>query len=155
MQIFQPGPVRIATLDGVGAKIKTLYLPAPDVKLPGLRWDRKLGGKWELINGSERERQLGFIPVLRLAWGTYDDRAGQGYTIGNANGQRPSAEQFLQLLSAASGTLKVSPGLTAGGFVVGSIDVSEVYLVGSTFVGGLTVTLRGRDIQSEQVLGSF
>lgn len=152
--ILQPGPIRLATLDAGGNKTKTLWLPTPAKGSPALEWERK-STVWTLVDGSERQRLLGFLPVLTVRWQIYDDTAGNGYTIGTADGNRPSLDQLLVLLSAASGGLKVSPGRTAGGLVVGALSVKPVVLAGAGFAQGLEVTFRGRDVRPDMTLGAW
>lgn len=155
MTLSLPGPIRLAVLSGIGGtKVRTLWLPAPDKKQPELSWDKKAITQ-ELVDGSERERKLGYIPILRVAWRPYDDRPGEGYTIGTADGQRPAAEDLLKLLSYPSGWLKVSAGpAPAYGFVVGRVEVGKVPLIGRGFYD-LEVTFRGRDVQADQSLVVF
>lgn len=152
--ILQPGPIRLATLDAGGTKTKTLWLPAPAKGSPSLEWERK-ATTWSLVDGSERQRLLGFLPILTVRWQIYDDTAGNGYTIGTADGNRPSLDQLLVLLSAGSNALKVSPGRSAGGLVVGALSVKPVVLAGAGFAQGLEVVFRGRDIRSDMTLGTF
>lgn len=154
--LITPGPIRLAVLNGVnGSKLKTLYLPQPDRKSPEFEWITKAKDA-ELVDGSERTRILGYLPSLKIKWSPYDDRAAFGYTIGTNDGQRPSLEQLLTILSATPGTLKVSLGNGASplGFVVGRVDVDKMPFRSSGFVD-LSVTFRGRDIYTERTLGAF
>jgi hypothetical protein len=154
--LITPGPIRLAVLNSIGGtKLKTLWLPIPDRKSPELEWVPK-ETNMDLVDGSERTRRLGFIPVLRVKWSPYDDRAVFGRTIGIAEGNKPSLEQLLPILSMAPGFLKVSlgDGATPYGFVVGRVDVDKMAYRSSTFTD-LSVTFRGRDIVADRTLGAF
>lgn len=161
MTLLTPGPIRLAVLAGVesSTKTKTLYLPSPAAKSLELEWEAKQIEQ-ELVDGSERTRVLGFIPVLKCKWTPYDDkttgRTGQGAVIGNLDGQRPTLEQLLVILSAAPGTLKVSTGNGASplGFVVGRVSVGGSALRGLD-MGELSVTFRGRTASADRSLGAF
>lgn len=154
--LITPGPIRLAVLNGIaGTKLKTLYLPQPDRKFPELEWVAKKNDQ-DLIDGSERTRILGYLPVLKVKWSPYDDRAVFGYTVGTSDGQRPSLEQLLSILGTGSGLLKVSLGNTGTplGFVVGIVEVDRIPFRSTGFCD-LSVTFRGRDIQSDRTLGAF
>lgn len=155
MTLSLPGPIRLAVLSGIGgAKVRTLWLPAPAKQNPVLSWEKKAIAQ-DLVDGSERERKLGYIPILKASWHPYDERAGQGYTIGTADGQRPPLEELLKILSYPSGWLKVSAGPGAAyGFVVGRVETGKVSLLGPGYMD-LEVTFRGRDIMSDQSLAVF
>jgi hypothetical protein len=142
-------------LNADGTKAKTLYLPPPDRKNPKLEWETK-GTKQELLDGSERMRVLGYLPVLTLKWSAYDDRPGQGYTLGTADGQRPTLEQLLQVLSGTPGTLRVSAGpAPAGGFTCGEIKVGGAVLLAPGIGGDLQIVFRGRQVLSSRYLEAF
>ncbi len=154
--LITPGPIQLAVLNGVGgSKLKTLILPVPDRKNPEVEWITKKIDQ-DLVDGSERTRILGYIPSLKVKWSPYDDRTGQGLTIGTADGNRPSLEQLLTILSATPGTLKVSLGTTGTplGFIVGRADIDKIPYHGRDFAD-LTVTFRGRDVYSTRTLGAF
>ncbi len=154
--LITPGPIRLAVLNSIGGtKLKTLYLPQPDRKFPELEWVAKETNQ-DLVDGGERTRRLGYIPVLKVRWTPYDDRAVFGYTIGTSDGQRPTLEQLLPILSMASGFLKVSlgNGTTPYGFVVGRVDVDKMPFRNTGFTD-LSVTFRGRDIVADRTLGAF
>lgn len=136
--ILQTGPVRLALLNPDGSKQKTLILPAPEKGSPGLEWIKKASTK-EVVDGGERTRLLGFLPQLTLSWSVYDDTQ----ATGTGNGQTPTLEALLVLLSQATGTLRVSPGLSAGGFTADQVDVKEIGKVPG-FYTGIKVTFRAR-----------
>ena len=154
MTLALPGPIPLAVLDVNGAKLKTLYLPpcGPGSRL--LEWEKDSEIR-KIPRVGERERILGYLPILTLAWPIYDDRAGHGAALGTADGQRPTVEQLLQLVSAKSGSLKVGAGVGGGGFVVGVIKASGIKLVGSGFAGDLKLVLRARDYRADMTLGAF
>lgn len=154
MSLFQPGPIPLAVLDANGNKTKTLFLPPCGAGMRLLEFEKDAETR-KIPRVGERERIFGYLPILTLKWGVYDDRAGNRYAIGTANGQRPSAEQLLQLLSVPSGTLKVGLGIGGAGFVVGVIKVSGAKLTGNGFAGELQLVMRGRDYRSEMTLGAF
>ena len=160
--LLTPGPIHLAVIKEDGTTDKTLILPAPDRK-DGLVYEpQEKAITRELVDGSERKRRLGWLPVLRLKYAVYDDRTGEGYTIGTANGNRPSASDLLSLLgSALPGRLKVSlgpvpasPG-TVPGFIVGSVKLPPSALVGRAFLGGWTLEFRGRDVMETAIPGNF
>ncbi len=148
--LMQVGPIRLALLASIGgAKVKTLILPAPSQDGKELEWAEKASTQ-ELIDGSERTRRLGYLPVLTCKWTAYDDRG----PLGTGDGQRPGLEDLLVLLSQPTGMLKVSPGLAAGGFVVDSAKVKPIGKKGNSYTG-LQVVFRGRDILPTMALGAF
>lgn len=160
--LLTPGPIHVAVLKEDGTTDKTLILPAPDRK-DGLIYEPvEKAITRDLVDGSERKRSLGWIPVLKLKYAVYDNRTGEGYTIGTANGNRPAAADLLELLgSALPGRLKVSlgpvpasPG-TVPGFVVGSVKLPPSALRGMSYLGGWTLEFRGRDIQATVLPGNF
>lgn len=140
--LLQAAPVRLALLDATGVKLKTLYLPMPDLDGFDLSWDER-GRTWDLDDGGELTRVKGFLPVLKVRWSAYDDRLGRGYTIGTGDGQRPTLEDLLWFLSQPSGRLRVSPGLASGGFTVNRARPKGIgYKAG--YYTGIEVTFRGR-----------
>lgn len=150
-----PGPIRLAVLNADGSKAKTLYLPPPDKKNPKIEWEVK-GTKQELLDGSPRMRIQGYLPVLTVKWSAYDDREGQGYALGTDNGQRPTLEQLLRILSGPPGTLRVSAGpAPAGGFTCGEIQVGGAVLLGAGIGGDLQIVFRGRQVLSGRYLEAF
>lgn len=154
--LITPGPIQLAVLNGVGgAKLKTLVLPVPDRKNPELEWVEKKVDK-DLVDGSERSRILGYIPSVKIKWSPYDDRTGQGLTIGTADGNRPTLEQLLTILSATPGTLKVGLGSTGtpNGFIVNRVTIDKIVYRGRDFAD-LAVTFRGRDVYATRTLGAF
>jgi hypothetical protein len=152
--LLQTDVVRLALLATVdGAKVKTVYLPPPSVKGLNLEWDKKASTK-DLVLGGERTRVRGYLPVLTCTWSAYDERPGQGYAIGTANGQRPCLEDLLVLLSQPTGMLRVSMGRSAGGFTVDSVSVKPLGKEGPYYTG-LQVVFRGRDPLSTMTLGAF
>jgi hypothetical protein len=155
MTLSLPGPIRLAVLSGIGgAKVKTLWLPSPSKQLPELSWEKKAIAK-DLVEGSERERKLGYIPILRATWIPYDERPNKGFVIGTLDGQRPLLEDLLVILSMPSGWLKVSAGPgSAYGFVVGRVETGKLPMRGQGLLD-LEVTFRGRDVVSTQSLVVF
>jgi hypothetical protein len=151
--LLQTGIIRMALLNADGSKATALYLPPPNRDGLSLEWARK-ANTWELLDGSERTRLLGYLPVLTCKWTVYDDRPGQGYPIGLQDGQRPPLESLLWYLSQPTGKIKVSPGLQAGGFVADSIQVQPISKAGSIYTG-LQVVFRGRDTLPTMTLGVF
>ena len=121
-----------------GSKAQTVILPAPEKGSPGMEWIKKSSTK-ELVDGGERTRLLGFLPQLTLSWSVYDDTQATG--IGN--GQTPNLEALLVLLSQGTGSLRVSPGMTAGGFTADQVDVKEIGKVPG-FYTGIQVVFRAR-----------
>jgi len=110
----------------------------------------------ELYDGSEVWRQLGWIPVIVMRWSAYDDRPGEGYTLGIADGQRPAITDLLNILSYAPGMFSVSPGPAAGGFVAQSWKESAIGVIGNAgYAKGLEVTFRGGAICANKTLGTF
>jgi len=155
--IITPGYIRLAVLNTLGGtKLKTLYLPQPDRGTPEFSWDVKKSDQ-DLIDGSERSRILGSIPVMTVKWTPYNDLAEYGHAIGTADTNKPSVEQLLALIaSTASGFLKVSTGNGASpvGFVVGRVDIDKLSYKSNALVS-LSLTFRGRDIVTDNTLGAF
>lgn len=169
-----PGLPRIALLNTSGVKLKTLFLPMPDKGLPKVRWNEK-GQVKDLIDGSEANRRLGWIPEVTFRWSVYVDQISASFTdgstmgawglaVGPNNGQMASMNDLLVLLSNAPGLIAISPGpglpgapFIAGGvgFVAQSWTISEI---GANPLGqaeGVSITFRGGAIQSSMVLGAF
>jgi hypothetical protein len=152
--LLQTGIVRLALLATVdGVKVSTAYLPPPSVKGMNLEWDKKASTK-DLVTGGERTRVRGYLPVLTCTWSVYDERPHQGYVIGTGNGQRPGLEDLLGMLSQPTGMLRVSPGPSAGGFTVDSVQVRPLSKEGD-FYTGLQAVFRGRDPLPSMTLGVF
>lgn len=149
MALLQTGPVRLAVLNSDGSKAKTLILPAPDKGFPTLEFEEKTLTR-ELVDGSERTRVLGYLPVLTLEWGVYPD----GQATGTGDGQTPTLEALLEILSGASGTLRVSAGTTAQGFTADRAAVKEIGRRGA-FYTGVAVTFRGRSSRASRTLETF
>lgn len=152
MPIFLPGSPRIKLLLSVGAPV--VYLPMPDPGYPTIEWAEK-SFKTDLINGSESCRRLGYIPQITLKWGAYDDRTTEGVTLGIANGNRASFTDLMSILDSAPGTISISPGPSAGGFVAQSWTVSGAGVLPGGYAKDLSITLRGGTICPTKVLGSF
>lgn len=153
MALIQATPVRLALLDANGSKLKTLFLPIPDWDGIHLDWEER-GKTWDLDDGGEVSRIVGFLPVLRLRWSHYDERPGMGYPIGTGDGQRPTLEDLLWFLSQPSGRIRISPGLNAGAFTVNRTQHRGIGKRG-LFYTGLEVTFRGRHAQPTQQLEVF
>ena len=158
MPVFFPGNPRIAQLDpgGSGAKVLTLYLPVPNREQGAtLEWVEKSSNE-ELYDGSECCRRLGWIPEVVLTWDIYDDvNQMSPYPLGTTNNCQATYAALMAILDTAPGFLSVSPGAGAGGFVVNSVKVSPIGMVGYGFAAGLSVTLRGGTICSTKTLGAF
>lgn len=158
MSLIVPGTPRLkvyAANDLVTLQ-KTLYLPAPSAgDGVGLEFVQKAFRK-ELVDGSERSRRLGYLPVLTLKWKVYNDNADQGFTIGQADGNMLGIADLLAITSLDADRIKVSPGPAAGGFQCSQITVSGLGIIGrSGFASGVQVTFRGRNVQADQSLGTF
>jgi len=151
---FAPGTPRLAVLDSTGAKVKTLVLPMPNEGEPKVRFLEEQD-ETKLYNRARRTRIFGYIPEVTLTWSAYDDRTGEGVTIGTADGNRPSAADLLVLLSSGPGLLKFSPGPSAGGFVVQTVEVGESGVTSQGYAKDLKVTLRGGDLLTTRALGSW
>ena len=151
--LLQTGVIRLALLNSDGTKIKTLILPPPAPDGLSLEFIKKATTK-DLVDGGDRTRVRGYLPVLTCKWPAYDDRTGQGVAIGTADGQRPTLEDLLWYLSQPTGKIKVSSGPTGGGFVVDAIDVHPLGKKGP-FYTGLQVVFRGRNPLSTMTLGAF
>jgi len=156
MTFINPGTPRIAILNTDGSTNRMLYLPAPD-RGSGVaqEWQEK-SILTELIDGSEQCRRLGWIPSLTLKWAIYNDvLQNTPYSIGVLNGQMASYDTLMSILDGAPGTLKISPGPSAGGFVVQSVKTSPVGIAGPGLAAGLQVTFRGGAICPTKTLGVF
>jgi len=151
--LLQVGLIRLAVLNSDGTKLKTLILPAPSRDGLELEWDED-ATTVKLVGGGRRTRRIGYVPVLTCKWKIYDDRAGNGQAIGTENGQCPSLEQLLALLSMPTKSLRVAPGLSAGGFTV---DQAVAKSIGkeSDFYTGIQITFYGRDATPTMALEAF
>ena len=149
--IFLPGTPRLKLLP---AGTTILWLPMPDAGSPTLEFIAK-GMKVDLIDGSEAWRQLGWVPKLTMKWAAYDDRAGEGWVLGQANGNRPSMTDLLAVLSGGPGSFSVSPGPSAGGFAVQSWEVSPIGVAYGGIAKGVSITFTGGSILPSMALGAF
>jgi len=155
MTFILPGTPRIALLDATQLKLKTLFLPAPDKGSPKLEWIEK-GINSDLVDGSESNRRLGFIPELTLSWEVYNDTDGQGHAIGGNDQCLADIASFLAIMDAPPGYISISPGPSAGGFVVNKTTIRPIGIIGMAgFAAGLEVTFRGGTILPSKLLGAF
>lgn len=153
--LLQVGVIRLAILASVeGPKALTLFLPPPERGGLNLEFVKK-GNTEEVLDGGERTRTLGYLPVLTCDWSAgYDETDGYGYAPGVNDGQSPGLEDLLQILSLPTGMLRVSPGLSAGGFTVDSVAVKPIGRKGLAYTG-LQAVFRGRRTQSTMTLEAF
>ena len=155
MPIFIPGTPRIGILNTSLVRTATLWLPMPDNGVPTIEWVPQ-GPVKKLVDGSEAWRQLGWIPEIVMRWEAYDDRPNEGFTIGAADGNRPAITDLLTVLSGAPNSFSVSPGPSAGGFVVQSWKESPMGPTGNGgYAKGLQLTLRGGTPVFSKILGAF
>lgn len=140
------GPPRLAVINAAGEIQKTLHLPPPK-KGDGIGLEfLPKGVDRELEDFSESGFTAGYIPVLTLRWDVYDDRGGNGVTIGTAEGNRPSLLQLLAMIHTR-GLLRISPGPDGtGSFRVESAKASGIGLAGRSFGRNVTITFRGKDL---------
>lgn len=157
MALFYPGTPRIALLNADLTLNKTCYLPPPsNDEGVGLTWEEKNQVK-TVIDGSERCWRLGWIPELTLSWKYYDDFSKRWpHPVGNADGNLLDINSLLALLATPPGLLKISPGPSAGGFLVQSHKVAELRIATDMGItAGLRITFRGGKICSSMILESF
>lgn len=152
--LLQVGPIRLAVLASDGTtKTKTLILPPPSRDGLELDWEED-STTVKLVGGGRRTRRIGYLPVLTVRWKAYDDLANPGITIGTANGNRPSLEDLLVILSAATRGLRVSPGASAGGFTVDQVVTKQIGKKGPVYTG-VQATFYGRDPLATKTLEVF
>lgn len=151
MALLQVGPIRMAVLNSSGVKLKTLILPTPSKDGLELEWAEK-STTTELIDGSEKTRFLGFIPQLTVKWSAYDESVRGGIAIGTNDGQRPTLESLLPLL--VNNMVRVSPGMTAGGFTAAKVEVRSLGKQGLLYTG-LQVVFRGGAVRAQRDLEVF
>ena len=123
----------------------TLYLPSPGKNGITLEWVAKRSTV-DLLDGSERSRLLGFIPVLTVKYPVWalDD----GYTVGTSSGQMPNLGDLLGILSHPTGSISIAPNKSVY-WTVDAITVKPLGVVGrSSIPTGVEITFRGRDIQA-------
>ena len=157
MPLFTPGTPRVALLDASQNKVKTLYLPMPDSENGvTLEWVEKAIYS-DLIDGSESCRRLGWIPELKLRWSAYNDiQQDSGRPIGGCDGNQADLNSLMALLDTPPGFLQVSPGPSAGAFVVNRVTVGAMGVAGFQGVAtGLQITFRGGAIYPAKVLGAW
>ena len=151
---LQTGVIRLKRLDETisGGAQPILFLPPPSKNGLTLEYTLK-STTVDLINGAPRTRLLGYIPVLEAKWNYYKPEHFPQYSIGNTNNNMLSLDDLLKELSTATGTLAVSPGLTAGWFTVDSIQVKAFGVIGvGSLPSGVDVVFTGRDILSQMAL---
>lgn len=152
MPVLVAGPIRLAVLDGAGNKLRTLYLPTPDMGGLELGWEEK-DNTWDLLNGDPLTRSLGYLPVLTCKWSSYDERPEGRWPLGTANGQRPCLDDLLVILSGPTRTLRVAT-LTGGGFTCDKVQVRP-YQRRSLIASGIQVTFRAAKVRSQRDLEVF
>jgi hypothetical protein len=130
-----------------------LFLPVPSFDAVSIEWAEKATTR-ELLDGSDRTRVVGYVPAFTAKWRAYDDRPMFGKTRGTANGQCPKLEDLLVLISGASGRWRVSPGLSAGGFLVDRCEVKPLGKQGRAYTD-VQITFKSREIFPTRTLGAF
>ena len=90
---------------------KTLYLPPCDKRGVTLSWRKKFIAQ-DLVDGSERQRVLGYIPVLNLRWKHFNDTDHRGLGFGQNDGNMLTLADLQEILALTPGRLRVSPGLS-------------------------------------------
>lgn len=160
-----PGTPRLAVLNPDGSKAKSLWLPMPDKGLPKIEWEQRKVAT-DLFDGGKAIRRLGFLPKLTLHWAIYLDQiqasfqegvtvGAWGQVIGANDGQMPSMNDLLLILSAAPGSISVSPGPSAGGFIAQDWDIKAI---GTNPLGqaeGVEIAFEGGTVMSTMVLEAF
>lgn len=137
------GPIPFKLLYVTGTP--TLYLPSPGKNGITLEWVPKRTTV-DLLDGSERTRLLGYIPVLTVKYPVW--ALDGGYAVGSGNGQMPTLETLLGILSRPTGSISVAPNKTAY-WIADSITVKPIGVVGRANIPtGIEITFRGRDIQA-------
>lgn len=90
---------------------RTLYLPPPDKREEVVAW-KKESTFQKLVDGSNRERVLGYIPVMTLRWKHFNDLNSRGLGLGQADGNMLTLPDLVEVLALAPGRLRVCPGLS-------------------------------------------
>ena len=162
-KMLEIGPVRLAVLgaDGI-TKLKTLILPPPNAD-GGLKlvWESTGVFDYVLEAGGKGTRVIErpHIPRLTLTWAPYDDRpeAWDLPPIGTNHGQRPSWQQLVELTAAPYwGFLRISPGMTAGGFTVSKVDDQSYGLIGCTeWAESVELVFHGSEGSATKTLEEF
>ena len=109
----------LATANNTASRVKTLFLPMPNKGLPLVDYIEK-GQVKPLVDGSEANRRLGWLPEVTLRWSVYADQIQAsftegvtmgpwGITVGPNNGNMASMADLQALLSAAPGCLEINP----------------------------------------------
>lgn len=150
MDLLQVGKIRLGVLDINGALTKTLILPAPGKDGIELDWE-EVATTVSLVDGGRRTRRIGYLPVLLVRWPVYDDEARPGVTIGTGDGQRPSLPDLLGILSATTGRLKISPGMSAGWVLCDQVTTKQIGKRANYYTG-LQATFYGRDPRTTKSL---
>lgn len=156
MTFIAPGTPRIAVLSSDGSYSKVLYLPAPD-RDSGmtLEWVEK-SVTTEILYGNEVCRRYGWIPELVLTWQYYNDVVrNTPYPIGDAFGNIADFNTLMSILDLPPGSLKISPGPTAGGFVVQSVKIAPIGTIANGIATGVQITFRGGKTFSSKTLEAF
>lgn len=128
-----------------------VYLPPPKQGGITLEFVRKFRTV-DLLDGSERTRLLGYIPLLTVKWGLYIPED-TGKTLGITDECAPTLPQLLTLLSVPLGK-SISPGTSAGYFALDTVQIKGVGVQGGVkqWYSDLEITFRGRDILSAMEL---
>ena len=164
--LWTPGTPRIALCDPHNErKLLTQYLPICDPGYP--KYDpSEVKILKTLIQGSNRNRRLGWVPQLTMRWEIYLDQiqasltegatvGAWGFVMGPLDGQMPTMADLLNLLSAPPGGLKVSPGPSAGGFIAEDWTVKAIGVNQLGLATGLEIEFVGRNIQQTPALWGF
>jgi hypothetical protein len=155
MAFFVPGMPRIRLLNADGTTNKTLWLPPPD-RDKGTLLEFEEEGILKNCIGARIWLRRGWYPNLTLVWKNYNDVAVPGYTVGAADGNVASFTALLAILDAAPGRVKISPGPSAGGFVVNETKISPIGVVGPQGIAqGVEIQLKGGTLLAAKALGTF
>lgn len=157
MPTFIPGTPRIKLLNSDGSVNAIYYLPPPDKDGISEEWVEIINSTKTMIDGSEQTRRLGWIYELKLKWSVYNDfQKTTPYTAGLASGNILDFAGLKSVLDNPYGSLIISPGPSAGGFLLGKTTMSGIAPMGSQgIVTGLTLTLRGSYCYPTKLLGAF
>ena len=156
MAFIVPGMPRIRLLNSDGSTNKTLWLPPPSKDKGMLLEFEEVRVTKQLVTGARVCLRKGWLPTLTLSWKAYNDQRVPGYTIGAADGNVASFAALLAILDAPVGRVKISPGPSAGGFIVTETEVSPIGTVGLQGIAeDVEIVLKGGTLLATKALGTF
>jgi hypothetical protein len=134
-------PIQLQLLNTQGLPTVTLHLPMPMEGYPQTSWEADEIRK-RIPGVGLRVRTRGFRPIVKVKWKYYDERPGRR-AIGTAEGQTPSFQQLLAILSLPGGSYRI--GRPGAWVTIETVEGPEPHPV-SGFAAEVSLTFHGRKV---------